>query len=87
MDKIICKLCGYCNLQRVKNPPIPLKDFSSVESMKEEIYEVVAFLQNPLAFQEMGARAPRVCDSQDVILIMHVRCLLYFMGHFCLVDI
>lgn len=29
--------------------------------MKEEINEVVAFLQNPNAFQEMGARAPRVC--------------------------
>lgn len=50
-------------LQRVKNPPIPLKDFSSVESMREEINEVVAFLQNPSAFQEMGARAPRVCYS------------------------
>lgn len=48
-------------LQRVKNPPIPLKDFASIESMKEEINEVVAFLKNPGAFQEMGARAPRVC--------------------------
>lgn len=45
----------------MKNPPIPLKDFASVESMREEINEVVAFLQNPRAFQEMGARAPRVC--------------------------
>ncbi|KAH9771396.1 putative inactive ATP-dependent zinc metalloprotease FTSHI 5 [Citrus sinensis] len=44
---------------RVKNPPIPLTDFASVESMREEINEVVAFLQNPSAFQEMGARAPR----------------------------
>nr|KAJ0192755.1 hypothetical protein LSAT_V11C800449170 [Lactuca sativa] len=42
----------------VKNPPIRLKDFASVEFMKEEINEVVAFLQNPCAFQEMGARAP-----------------------------
>lgn len=48
-------------LQRVKNPPIPLKDFASIDSMREEINEVVAFLQNPSAFQEMGARAPRVC--------------------------
>lgn len=47
-------------MQRVKNPPIPLKDFASIESMREEINEVVAFLQNPGAFQEMGARAPRV---------------------------
>lgn len=49
----------------MKNPPIPLKDFASVDSMREEINEVVAFLQNPSAFQEMGARAPRVCDSRD----------------------
>ncbi|KZV49363.1 Metalloprotease m41 ftsh isoform 1 [Dorcoceras hygrometricum] len=44
---------------RIKNPPIRLKDFASVESMKEEINEVVAFLRNPHAFREMGARAPR----------------------------
>lgn len=52
-------------MQRVKNPPIPLKEFASVESMREEINEVVAFLQNPRAFQEMGARAPRVCFSLE----------------------
>ena len=51
---------SVAGLQRVKNPPIPLKDFASIESMKEEINEVVAFLKNPRAFQEMGARAPRV---------------------------
>ncbi|KAJ6883908.1 inactive ATP-dependent zinc metalloprotease FTSHI 5 [Populus alba x Populus x berolinensis] len=50
---------AFDGMKRVKNPPIPLKDFSSVESMREEINEVVAFLQNPGAFQEMGARAPR----------------------------
>lgn len=44
----------------MKNPPIELKDFSSIDSMREEINEVVAFLKNPRAFQEMGARAPRV---------------------------
>lgn len=49
----------------MKNPPIPLKDFASIESMSEEINEVVAFLQNPSAFQEMGARAPRVCFPND----------------------
>ncbi|KAH9706870.1 putative inactive ATP-dependent zinc metalloprotease FTSHI 5 [Citrus sinensis] len=56
---------------RVKNPPIPLKDFASVESMREEINEVVAFLQNPSAFQEMGARAPRVAFSilQGVLIV------------------
>lgn len=52
-------------MQRVKNPPIPLKDFASIDSMREEINEVVAFLQNPQAFQEMGAHAPRVCYSQN----------------------
>ncbi|XP_061371353.1 probable inactive ATP-dependent zinc metalloprotease FTSHI 5, chloroplastic [Gastrolobium bilobum] len=50
---------AFEQMKRVKKPPIPLKNFSSIESMKEEINEVVAFLQNPRAFQEMGARAPR----------------------------
>lgn len=47
----------------MKNPPIRLKDFASIESMREEINEVVTFLRNPRAFQEMGARAPKVCAS------------------------
>ncbi|XP_062084344.1 probable inactive ATP-dependent zinc metalloprotease FTSHI 5, chloroplastic [Humulus lupulus] len=50
---------AFDQMKRVKNPPIPLKDFASVESMREEMNEVVKFLQNPRAFQEMGARAPR----------------------------
>ncbi|XVE62702.1 hypothetical protein DITRI_Ditri06bG0140900 [Diplodiscus trichospermus] len=50
---------AFDRMKRVKNPPIPLKDFASIESMREEINEVVAFLQNPGAFQEMGACAPR----------------------------
>ncbi|PPD67159.1 hypothetical protein GOBAR_DD35964 [Gossypium barbadense] len=50
---------AFDGMKRVKNPPIPLKNFASIESMIEEINEVVAFLQNPGAFQEMGARAPR----------------------------
>ncbi|XP_021772711.1 probable inactive ATP-dependent zinc metalloprotease FTSHI 5, chloroplastic [Chenopodium quinoa] len=49
----------FDNMKRVKNPPIPLRDFASVDSMREEINEVVAFLQNPSAFQKLGARAPR----------------------------
>lgn len=50
---------AFDQMKRVKNPPIPLRDFASIESMKEEINEIVAFLRNPRAFQEMGARAPR----------------------------
>ncbi|XP_065852276.1 probable inactive ATP-dependent zinc metalloprotease FTSHI 5, chloroplastic isoform X2 [Euphorbia lathyris] len=50
---------AFDRMKRVKNPPIPLKGFASVDSMREEINEVVAFLQNPGAFQEIGARAPR----------------------------
>ncbi|KAL9233411.1 hypothetical protein vseg_008418 [Gypsophila vaccaria] len=50
---------AFDNMKRVKNPPIRLKDFGSVESMREEINEVVAFLQNPTVFQKLGARAPR----------------------------
>lgn len=53
-------------MQRVKNPPIPLNEFASVDSMREEINEVVAFLRNPRAFQNMGARAPRVSYFKDV---------------------
>ncbi|KAK9292897.1 hypothetical protein L1049_020878 [Liquidambar formosana] len=50
---------AFDQMKRVKNPPIRLKDFASVDSMREEMNEVVAFLQNPSTFQEMGARAPR----------------------------
>nr|QKY65100.1 AAA-type ATPase family protein [Passiflora contracta] len=50
---------AFDGMKRVKNPPIPLKDFVSLEYIREEINEVVAFLQNPSAFQEIGARAPR----------------------------
>ncbi|CAM8925447.1 unnamed protein product [Rhodiola kirilowii] len=50
---------AFDQMKRVKNPPIPLKDFASVESMRAEINDVVAFLQNPRAYQEMGVRPPR----------------------------
>ncbi|KAK9139208.1 hypothetical protein Scep_008889 [Stephania cephalantha] len=50
---------AFDQMKRVKTPPIQLKDFASVESMREEINEVVTFLQNPSAFREMGARAPK----------------------------
>ncbi|THG13772.1 hypothetical protein TEA_004486 [Camellia sinensis var. sinensis] len=63
LDTCVVKLWSCaCSLssERVKNLPIRLKDFASVESMREEINEVVAFLQNPKAFQEMGAHAPRL---------------------------
>ncbi|XP_042986960.1 probable inactive ATP-dependent zinc metalloprotease FTSHI 5, chloroplastic isoform X2 [Carya illinoinensis] len=50
---------AFEGMKRVKNPPIPLKAFASIDSMREEINEVVAFLQNPRAFEQMGARAPR----------------------------
>ena len=49
-----------CLMQRVKNPPIRLDDFASVDSMREEINDIVTCLQNPTAFKEKGARAPRV---------------------------
>ncbi|GKD00757.1 calreticulin isoform X1 [Tanacetum coccineum] len=50
---------AFDQMKRVKNPPICLKDFASVELTREEINKVVAFLQNPRAFQDMGAHAPR----------------------------
>ncbi|GAB2287182.1 hypothetical protein Dimus_021566 [Dionaea muscipula] len=49
----------FDDMKRVKNPPIPLKDFVSIDAMKEEIDEVVTFLKNPSAFLKVGARAPR----------------------------
>ncbi|CAA0833428.1 FtsH extracellular protease family [Striga hermonthica] len=50
---------AFDRMKRIKDPPIRLKDFTNIEPMREEINEVVAFLQNPHAFQDMGARAPR----------------------------
>uniref|UniRef100_A0A7N0VGV2 AAA+ ATPase domain-containing protein n=1 Tax=Kalanchoe fedtschenkoi TaxID=63787 RepID=A0A7N0VGV2_KALFE len=50
---------AFDQMKRVKNPPIPLKDFASVDSMRAEIDDVVAFLQNPHAYQQMGVRPPR----------------------------
>ncbi|GER55113.1 ATP-dependent zinc metalloprotease FtsH [Striga asiatica] len=50
---------AFDRMKRIKDPPIQLKDFLSIEPLREEINEVVAFLQNPHAFQDMGARAPR----------------------------
>ncbi|KAM0932190.1 putative peptidase M41, AAA+ ATPase domain, ATPase, AAA-type, core [Dioscorea sansibarensis] len=50
---------AFDQMKRVKSPPIRLSDFASVDSMKEEINDIVTCLQNPTAFQEKGARAPR----------------------------
>ncbi|WOL03717.1 hypothetical protein Cni_G12437 [Canna indica] len=50
---------AFDQMKRVKNPPIRLQDFASVESMREEINDIVTCLRNPSAFQEKGARAPR----------------------------
>ncbi|KAG0502734.1 hypothetical protein HPP92_002806 [Vanilla planifolia] len=48
----------FNQMKRVKNPPIPLSEFSIVESLRDEINDIVTFLQNPRAFSERGARAP-----------------------------
>ncbi|KAJ8467400.1 hypothetical protein OPV22_029952 [Ensete ventricosum] len=50
---------AFDQMKRVKNPPIPLQDFACVESMREEINDIVTCLRDPTAFQEKGARAPR----------------------------
>ncbi|ONK71896.1 uncharacterized protein A4U43_C04F13490 [Asparagus officinalis] len=50
---------AFDQMKRVKNPPIRLNDFASVDSMREEINDIVTCLQNPTAFKEKGARAPR----------------------------
>ncbi|XP_051145687.1 probable inactive ATP-dependent zinc metalloprotease FTSHI 5, chloroplastic isoform X2 [Andrographis paniculata] len=59
MDGVDPITTAFDHMKRIKNPPIRLKDFASVESMREEINEVVEFLRNPNVFKEMGARAPR----------------------------
>eukprot|EP00249_Psilotum_nudum_P022546 c28558_g1_i2 orf=108-4457(+) len=46
-------------MKRIKQPEVSLKDFSGLEAIKEEIKEIVIFLQNPIMFKEMGARPPR----------------------------
>ncbi|KAG1330897.1 putative inactive ATP-dependent zinc metalloprotease FTSHI 5, chloroplastic [Cocos nucifera] len=50
---------AFDQMKRVKNPPIRLDDFASIDSMREEINDIVTCLQNPTAFLEKGARAPR----------------------------
>ncbi|KAL0928493.1 hypothetical protein M5K25_000377 [Dendrobium thyrsiflorum] len=50
---------AFDQMKRIKNPPIKLDDFASVESMRDEINDIVTCLQNPTAFREKGARAPR----------------------------
>lgn len=50
---------AFDQMKRIKNPPIRLEDFSSVESMRDEINDIVTCLQNPTAFRERGARSPR----------------------------
>lgn len=50
---------AFDQMKRIKNPPIRLDEFASVESMRDEINDIVICLQNPTAFREKGARAPR----------------------------
>ncbi|CAK9878262.1 unnamed protein product [Sphagnum jensenii] len=49
----------FDNMKRVKRPEVRLKDFAGIDSVKEEINEVISFLRNPKFFKEMGARPPR----------------------------
>ncbi|PKA60946.1 ATP-dependent zinc metalloprotease FtsH [Apostasia shenzhenica] len=50
---------AFDQMKRVKNPPIRLGDFASVDSMRDEINDIITCLQNPKAFREKGARAPK----------------------------
>ncbi|XP_020580621.1 probable inactive ATP-dependent zinc metalloprotease FTSHI 5, chloroplastic [Phalaenopsis equestris] len=50
---------AFDQMKRIRNPPIRLDDFASVESMRDEINDIVTCLQNPAAFKDKGARAPR----------------------------
>ena len=49
----------FDNMKRVKRPQVGLTDFAGIDTVKEEINEVISFLRNPKLFKEMGARPPR----------------------------
>ncbi|KAJ7537789.1 hypothetical protein O6H91_11G022100 [Diphasiastrum complanatum] len=49
----------FDRMKRVKQPQVSLKDFAGIETVKEEVNEVITFLKNPNAFKEIGARPPR----------------------------
>eukprot|EP00850_Spirogloea_muscicola_P012212 SM000078S22071 [mRNA] locus=s78:233066:239286:- [translate_table: standard] len=44
---------------RVKRPEVRLADFAGIDSIKEEILEVITFLRDPRRYKEVGARPPR----------------------------
>ncbi|KAJ4810110.1 ATP-dependent zinc metalloprotease FtsH [Rhynchospora pubera] len=50
---------AFDHMKRVKNPPIRLENFANIDSMREEINDIVTCLKDPTAFQERGARAPK----------------------------
>ncbi|KAJ3708584.1 hypothetical protein LUZ61_012289 [Rhynchospora tenuis] len=50
---------AFDHMKRVKNPPLRLENFANIDSMREEINDIVTCLKDPTAFQERGARAPK----------------------------
>lgn len=43
-------------------------DVAGCEEAKLEIMEFVNFLKNPKQYQDLGAKIPRVCDTQNVTI-------------------
>eukprot|EP00850_Spirogloea_muscicola_P021932 SM000268S09748 [mRNA] locus=s268:149412:155595:- [translate_table: standard] len=54
-----CMSLAGASVQRVKRPEVRLADFAGIDSIKEEILEVITFLRDPRRYKEVGARPPR----------------------------
>eukprot|EP00850_Spirogloea_muscicola_P004500 SM000019S05044 [mRNA] locus=s19:651366:657628:- [translate_table: standard] len=54
-----CLSLAGISVQRVKRPEVRLADFAGIDSIKEEILEVITFLRDPRRYKEVGARPPR----------------------------
>lgn len=50
---------AFDKMKRVKDPELRLREFAGLDTVKEEINEIVTFLRDPAVFKEMGARPPR----------------------------
>lgn len=57
---VSCRLFGGVKLDLIsgKDASITFADIAGIDQVKQEIIELVAFLQNPKRFLDLGARSP-----------------------------